>query len=46
MKYLDTKENSLENSVLRVWQEAAKKQEDLDPVDKNAKIRTLIMMVM
>ena len=36
MKYLDTKENSLENSVLRVWQEAAKKQEKLDPVNKKA----------
>ena len=33
-KYLDTKENSLESSILAVWQEAAKKQEKLDPVGK------------
>ena len=33
-KYLDTKEDSLESSILAVWQEAAKKQEKLDPVGK------------
>ena len=38
MKYLDTKENSLENSVLRVWQEAAKKMDEkkLDAVNPKA----------
>ena len=38
MKYLDTKENSLENSVLRVWQEAAKKMDEkkLDAVNPTA----------
>ena len=33
-KYLDTKEGSLEQSILGLWQEAAKKQEKLDPVGK------------
>ena len=33
-KYLDTKEDSLESSILAVWQEAAKKQEKLDQVGK------------
>ena len=33
-KYLDTKEDSLESSILADWQEAAKKQEKLDPVGK------------
>ena len=38
MKYLDTKENSLENSVIRVWQEAAKKMDEkkLDAVNPKA----------
>ena len=35
-KYMDTKTGSLEESILGVWQEAAKKQEALDAVDKNA----------
>jgi hypothetical protein len=35
-KYMDTKTGSLEESILGVWTEAAKKQEDLDAVDKNA----------
>ena len=35
-KYMKTKKGSLEESILGLWQEAAKKQEDLDPVDKNA----------
>ena len=36
-KYLDTKQGTLESSILSVWQEAAKKNEDkLDPVNKNA----------
>ena len=35
-KYMETKKGSLEESILGLWQEAAKKQEDLDPVDKNA----------
>ena len=35
-KYIDTKTGSLEESILGVWTEAAKKQEDLDAVDKNA----------
>jgi hypothetical protein len=35
-KYMDTKTGSLEESILGVWTEAAKKQEDLDPVDKKA----------
>ena len=35
-KYMKTKEGSLEESILGLWQEAAKKQEDLDPVDKKA----------
>jgi hypothetical protein len=35
-KYMDTKTGSLEESILGIWQEAAKKQEDLDAVDKNA----------
>jgi len=29
-KYLETKENSLESSVLGIWQEAAKKADELD----------------
>ena len=33
-KYLDTKKDSLEQSILGVWEEAAKKQEKLDPVGK------------
>ena len=33
---MKTKEGSLEESILGLWQEAAKKQEDLDPVDKKA----------
>ena len=33
-KYLDTKDGTLESSILGVWQEAAKKQEKLDPVGK------------
>ena len=33
-KYLDTKKGSLEQSILSLWQEAAKKQEKLDPVGK------------
>ena len=35
-KYMDTKTGSLEESILGVWTEAAKKQEALDAVDKNA----------
>ena len=36
-KYFDTKKDTLESSILSVWQEAAKKNEDkLDPVNKNA----------
>ena len=36
-KYFDTKDTTLESSILSVWQEAAKKNEDkLDPVNKNA----------
>jgi len=35
MKYLKSKKGSLENSILSVWSEAAKK-EGLDPVDKKA----------
>ena len=35
-KYMDTKTGSLEESILGIWTEAAKKQEDLDAVDKNA----------
>jgi len=36
-KYLDTKDGTLESSILGVWQEAAKKNEDkLDPVNKAA----------
>ena len=36
-KYFDTKDSTLESSILSVWQEAAKKNEDkLDPVNKNA----------
>ena len=36
-KYLDTKVGTLESSILGVWQEAAKKNEDkLDPVNKKA----------
>ena len=36
-KYFDTKDTTLESSILGVWQEAAKKNEDkLDPVNKNA----------
>ena len=36
-KYFDTKEGTLESSVLNVWAEAAKKNEDkLDPVNKDA----------
>ena len=31
---MDTKDGTLESSVLGVWQEAAKKQEKLDPVGK------------
>ena len=31
---MDTREGTLESSVLGVWQEAAKKQEKLDPVGK------------
>ena len=33
-KYMDTKDGTLESSILGVWQEAAKKQEKLDPVGK------------
>ena len=33
---MDTKTGSLEESILGVWTEAAKKQEALDAVDKNA----------
>ena len=33
-KYLDKKKGSLEQSILSLWQEAAKKQEKLDPVGK------------
>jgi hypothetical protein len=29
-KYLETKENSLESSILGIWQEAAKKANELD----------------
>lgn len=36
MKYLDTKGNSLEDSVIGVWREAAKKQEELDAVNPKA----------
>ena len=35
-KYLDTKENTLESSILSVWAEAAKKEEKLDPVNPKA----------
>ena len=36
-KYMDTKDGTLESSILGVWQEAAKKNEDkLDPVNKDA----------
>ena len=35
-KYLDTKENTLESSILGVWTEAAKKQEGLDAVNPKA----------
>jgi len=36
-KYFDTKDTTLESSILGVWQEAAKKNEDkLDPVNKDA----------
>lgn len=36
-KYFDTKDTTLESSILSVWQEAAKKNEDkLDPVNKDA----------
>tara|TARA_Y100000996_G_scaffold387048_1_gene345540 strand:+ start:387 stop:935 length:549 start_codon:yes stop_codon:yes gene_type:complete len=36
-KYFDTKKDTLESSILGVWQEAAKKNEDkLDPVNKDA----------
>ena len=35
-KYMDAKTGSLEESILGVWTEAAKKQEALDAVDKNA----------
>jgi hypothetical protein len=35
-KYLDTKENTLESSILGVWAEAAKKQEGLDAVNPKA----------
>ena len=36
-KYFDTKKDTLESSILSVWQEAAKKNEDkLDPVNKDA----------
>ena len=36
-KYFDTKDSTLESSILSVWAEAAKKNEDkLDPVNKNA----------
>jgi hypothetical protein len=35
-KYLDTKETSLESSILGVWAEAAKKQEGLDAVNPKA----------
>jgi len=36
-KYFDTKDNTLESSILSVWAEAAKKNEDkLDPVNKDA----------
>ena len=36
-KYFDTKKDTLESSILSVWQEAVKKNEDkLDPVNKNA----------
>ena len=31
---MDTKAGTLESSILGVWQEAAKKQEKLDPVGK------------
>ena len=34
MKYLKSKSGSLENSILSVWSEAAKKIEGLDPVNK------------
>ena len=36
MKYLKSKKGSLENSILSVWSEAAKKIEGLDPVNKKA----------
>ena len=36
-KYFDTKDSTLESSILSVWAEAAKKNEDkLDPVNKDA----------
>ena len=36
-KYFDTKKDTLESSILSVWQEAAKKNEDkLEPVNKDA----------
>ena len=34
-KYLKTKENSLESSVLGIWQEAAKKAGELDEAGKS-----------